>query len=600
MADIIARRRTLATHITPFSHKKTPYRRKDQGVIVAQGKGTLQGRATMKLRAGSTSVAQTPRTPSVTRCDGKTFVDFLVAGTYFLRKYRADVNDLNVFPVPDGDTGTNMFLTVRAAMLEARRKTSSDLATVAAAAAQGSLMGARGNSGVIISQMFRGFAHAVRHRSFIETRDLAGALSDAVHAARQSLLKPVEGTILSVASATAAAALKTGMNEPDFFALLHILVAAASEALERTPEQLPILKEAKVVDAGGQGYVYFLEGALRFLRGRAPYTTAFPRRPVRRRTFTAQQRVEERRFCTEFMLTTDSITAPRLRDLLADQGDSLIVASGEGTLRVHIHTDFPTKVMDLAREFGDVSKTKVDNMEEQHNVLVVDRESKPRGIVTVVNGDGFAKICKELGADVTVLAGAAMNPSVKDLLVAVNQVVAPVVYVFPNDGNVIAAAHQIQPLTDRKVVVVPTRSMPDGIAAMFSLINQPLDRLAAPDDLLDESTILASGEIFRAVRDSSVSGVSVCRGELVGSIDARDGSPRSVVSGGDASSIALKLVEQAGAHNAALVTIYYGASRKLKDAESIVAALQEHLPNSAIEAYYGGQQSSDYVISIER
>ena len=540
------------------------------------------------------------RPPTVTRCDGKTFFDFLIAGTFFLRKYCSVVNDLNVFPVPDGDTGTNMLLTVRAAMVEARRSTSDKLSVVAAAAAQGSLMGARGNSGVIISQMFRGFAHAVRHRDSIGTMDLAGALNEANHAARQSLLKPVEGTILSVASAAASAAFKIGVNEENFYVALHAIVSAANEALEKTPEQLAVLKEAKVVDAGGQGLVYFLEGSLRMLPGRAPYTTAFPRRPVRRTTFTRRQKIEEHRFCTEFVLVTNTMPAHKLRTILADHGDSLIVAGGDGALRVHIHTDYPNKVMDLAREYGDVSKTKVDNMEEQHNILVVDRESKPRGIVCVVPGDGFAKICKELGADVTVLGGAMMNPSVQDLLKAVNNVLAPVVYLFPNDKNVMAAAAELQALSDRRIVVVPTRGVAEGIAALFGLINRPADEVQDPDRLVADSTLVASGSIFRAGRDAAVHGVAIKRGELMGALDARNGKSEQIVKGANARAIAAAMVGDAGAANASLITLYYGSVRKLKDADAVAEALRAAYPKTAVEVYYGGQQSSDYLISIER
>ncbi len=554
----------------------------------------------MKKPEQPTSVAERSRPQPVTRIGGKRFVEFLIAGTYFLRKYRSVVNDLNVFPVPDGDTGTNMFLTVRAAMIEARRSRSHKLSAVAAAAAQGSLMGARGNSGVIISQMFRGFAHSVRHREAIETLDLAVAMNDAVTAARHALLKPVEGTILSVASAAAAAAFKAGVQDHDFLTVLHAMVDAANEALEKTPEQLPVLKEAKVVDAGGQGFVYFLEGSLRMLPGRAPYTTAFPRRPVRRTTFTTRQKVDEHRFCTEFVLTTKSIREHALRDMLAHHGDSLIVAGGDGALRVHIHTDYPNKVMDLAREYGDVSKAKVDNMEEQHNVLVVDRESKPRGIVCVVPGDGFAKICKELGADVTVIGGATMNPSVKDLLVAVNKVLAPVVYIFPNDANVIATAREVQGLTERTVVVVPTRSVPEGIAALFGLLNQPPSQTQDPEELITGSTLAGSGSIFRSGRDATFCGVRVKYGELMGALDAGNGHGDRIIKGPDAGSIATSIVRDSGVTDAALITLYYGNARKLKDAEAVAEALRSAYPKTAVEVYYGGQPSSDYVISIER
>lgn len=524
----------------------------------------------------------------------------MVAGTFFLRKYRSVINDLNVFPVPDGDTGTNMFFTVRAAMVEARKEHSNALKDVAAAAAQGSLMGARGNSGVIISQMFRGFAHEVRHRDAITTLEFASALNEGVLAARKALLKPVEGTILSVASGAANACFKKAAGEKDFYAVLHATVDAANEALEKTPEQLAILKEAKVVDAGGQGFVYFMEGVLRMLPGRAPYTTAFPRNPVRRTTFTAKQKVETHRFCTEFVLAKTATEPDSLRALLTPHGDSLIVAGGDGTIRVHIHTDYPEKIADMARELGDVSRLKIDNMEEQHNVLVVDRESKPRGIVAVAPGEGFAKIFKELGTDVVVIGGATMNPSVKDLLVAVDKVLAPVVYLMPNDKNIMLAAKEVDALTDKRVVVVPTRTVADGVAALFAMVNRPDDPNIEADDLLAESLVVGSGSIFRAGRDAEIGGVSVERNQLVGALEARDGSAERLVEGADATAIALAMVRAATDADPSLITLYYGHARRRNEAEGLAAALKAGFPTASVEAYYGGQPTSDYVVSIER
>ncbi|HEY7992845.1 MAG TPA: DAK2 domain-containing protein [Candidatus Eremiobacteraceae bacterium] len=536
----------------------------------------------------------------VTTCDGRRFSDFVVAGTYFLRKYRTVINDLNVFPVPDGDTGTNMFFTVRSAMIEARKARTPDLSKVAAAAAQGALMGARGNSGVIISQMFRGFAHGVRHKESVRTIEFSSALGEAVQAARQALLKPVEGTILSVAAAAHAAAFKAAVSERAFMPVLHALVDAAQEALERTPDQLAVLKEAKVVDAGGAGFLYFMEGVIRMLPGRAPYTTAFPRKPVRKTTFTTRQKVEANRFCTEFVIVAPTSTEEQMRSLLSAHGDSLIVAGGDGAIRVHIHTDYPQEVAGVASKFGEVQKLKVDNMEDQHNVLVVDREAKPRGIVAVVPGEGFAKISKELGADVTVLGGATMNPSVKDLLVAVNKVLAPVVYLLPNDKNVVLAARQVGELTDRKVVVIPTRTVVDGVAALFSLVNLPEDATPTPDDIVVQSQIVASGTIFQAGRDAEMGGVAVKRSQLVGALDARNGTADTLVAGADAPSIAVAMIASAGAGDGGLATIYYGGGRKLKDAEEIAGVIHEAYPSMTVETYYGGQPASDFVISIER
>ena len=536
----------------------------------------------------------------ITTVDGKAFADFLVTGTYFLRKYRTVVNDLNVFPVPDGDTGTNMLYTIRSAMIEARKVRDKPLSEVSARAAEGSLMGARGNSGVIISQMLRGFAHSVRHRERIATIDLASGMQEAVDAARRALVKPVEGTILSVAGAAAGAAFSKATRDTNFYSVLHAVVEAANEALEKTPEQLAMLKEANVVDAGGQGFVYFMEGAIRMLPGRAPYKTAFPRKPIRRATFTAKQKVEAHRFCTEFVLLEARTGADELRSALLQHGDSLIVAGGDGTLHVHIHTDYPRKVADFAAGHGSVTKLKIDNMEEQHNVLVVDREAKARGIVSVAPGEGFAKICKELGVDVVVLGGPTMNPSVRDLVVAISRVPAPVVYLLTNDKNIVLAAGEASSLTNRRVIVVPTRTIAEGIASLFALKNASDDAEMDSNEILDEAANIRSGSIFRAGRDAKIGGVSAKRNQLVGVLDAPSGESERLVEGKDAAALAVALVRAANAQSISLITVYYGSARKLKEADTVTEALRGAFPTSSVETYYGGQPSSDYIISIEK
>lgn len=549
---------------------------------------------------GSTQVTQQLRPAPLVRCDGKMFADFVVAGTYFLRKYRCVINDLNVFPVPDGDTGTNMFFTVRSAMLAARRAPSQRLADVAAAAAQGALMGARGNSGVIMSQMFRGFAQAVHGRDFIETRDLAQALEAAVRAARLSLSRPVEGTIISVAAAAASSAARPALEEADFYAALQTVVAAANAAVEKTPEQLESLRLANIVDAGGLGFLYFLEGVLRLVPGGAPYGTAFPQRASRRTTFSAKQRVEQRRFCTEFMVAGASADATAMRDLLSSLGDSLIVAPGDDVLRVHIHTDHPHEVMDVAARHGMLSRTKIENMEEQHNVLVVDRESKRRGSVCVVPGDGFATICRELGADVTIAGGATKHPSVQELLAAVNNVLAPVVYLFANDKNVVPAANEVVRLAHPRVIVVPTTSVADGLAALLELSNHPDKDEPCAGALIAAARVAASGSIFAAGRDAAFDGVAVTRGELVGALDGRAGQRERIIKGADAGAIAVALVAAAEVDPGTLITLYYGSGREPKEADRIAATVRDAYPDHAVEVYYGGQTAADYVMSIER
>ncbi|HKE37694.1 MAG TPA: DAK2 domain-containing protein, partial [Candidatus Baltobacteraceae bacterium] len=443
--------------------------------------------------------------------DGRGYAKFLAAGTYFLRKYRQVLNDLNVFPVPDGDTGTNMYLTVRSAMLEASKAQGGPISEVAARAAEGSLMGARGNSGVIISQMLRGFAHHVRHRNEIDTFVLATGMREGAAAARQALMRPVEGTIISVADAAADAAYHLALKEPDFYRFTAGVLRAANDALDRTPDQLPVLKEAGVVDSGGAGFVYFLEGILSFLPDVKVRATAFPRRPVRQNVFTPNQVVGENKYCTEFVLEDAQISVHELRRLLEPRGESLLVIGAEPTIKVHLHTDNPDKVKEIAGKHGTLTRVKVDNMEQQHNVLVVDKPERAYSIVAVVPGEGFERIVKELGVEVVV--SGAKNPSVRDLLLAVNKCLSDVVYLFVNDKNVALAAAEVTKLTDKHVHVISSKDVVAGIAGLFAF--RSMANGEAPSDEAIASAVSAarSAHVFIAGKDATLDGVSVARGK---------------------------------------------------------------------------------------
>lgn len=530
----------------------------------------------------------------VTALDGRGFGRFVVAGTYFLRKYRGVLNDLNVFPVPDGDTGSNMYLTLRSALTEVSRKHSIDLAEVAAAAAHGSLLGARGNSGVILSQMLRGFAHNVRHRESIDTLDLALAMREAASSARAALVKPVEGTIISVATAAADAAYTLAQREPDFYRLATGVLRAAVDALERTPEQLPVLKEAGVVDAGGAGFVYLLEGILRFLPDTKNRATAFPRRPSRQKVFTSSQVVAGNKFCTEFVLEDATIEQHPLRDLLGERGDSLIVVGSKPTLKVHIHTSDPAAVKALAAGYGRLTREKVEDMERQHNVLIVGTSVRPFSVLAVVSGQGFADIARELGAEVAIVAKDA-NPSVRELVVGINSSLARRVYVLANDPNVALAAQEAAALSDRDVVVVPTRDVPSGLAVQLRLANADGASLPAPDGLMAEVARIGVAQAFFAGKDSTFGGVALKRGAPAVTIEGKlHGAPslEAVVE------LAIRELSRAG--GGGLATLYYGESQKERDVRALVAKLAESFGELEIEYYYGGQRSSEYVIAFER
>ena len=522
--------------------------------------------------------------------DGRAYAKFLAAGTYFLKKYRQVLNDLNVFPVPDGDTGTNMYLTVRAATLEVAKFHDAPLSEVAAAAAQGSLMGARGNSGVIISQMLRGFAHHVRHRSEIDTFVMATAMRESVIAAKQALLRPVEGTIISVAEAAAEAAYHLALHERDFYRLLNGVLRAANEALDRTPDQLPVLKEAGVVDSGGAGFVYFLEGILRFLPDNKVRATAFPRRPVRQNVFTPAQIVGENKFCTEFVLEDAQCSVSDLRHALEPRGESLLVIGAPPTIKVHIHTDNPEHVQELAGRHGRLTRLKVDNMEQQHRVLVVDRAAGERSIVAVVPGPGFERIVKELGVEVTV--GGEKNPSVRDLLLAVNKALSDDVLLFVNDPNVGLAAREVATLTEKHLQIVPTHDIVAGIAGLFAVRLDPQRRLSE-DEILAASQHVQAAQLFVAGKDVTLGGVSVLHGRpaamLAGELLAAESFTAA----------AKTVLQRMGAERGGLVTLYYGGAQKEKDAQRLSEVLQGAFPEADVEYYYGGMKSAEYWISLD-
>jgi uncharacterized protein len=522
--------------------------------------------------------------------DGRGYAKFIAAGSYFLRKYRQVLNELNVFPVPDGDTGTNMYLTVRSAALEAGKLRDEPISAVAARAAEGSLMGARGNSGVIISQMLRGFAHHVRHRAEIDTFVLSTALREAAAAARQALMRPVEGTIISVADAAADEAYRLAVRERDFYRFVTGVLRAANDALDRTPEQLPTLKEAGVVDAGGAGFVYFLEGILSFLPDVKVRATAFPRRPQHQSVFTQQQIVGENKFCTEFVLENATINVQELRRLLEPRGESLLVIGDQPTIRVHLHTDKPERIKELAGRYGGLTRVKVDNMEQQHNVLVVDKPQQEYSIVAVVPGKGFERIVKELGAEVVV--SGMKNPSVRDLLLAVNKCLSNVVYVFVNDKNVVLAAGELAKLSDKTIHVIPTRDVVAGIAGLFAFRSMPD---GAPSDaaILAAAGRVRTARVFFAAKDATIGGVSVGRGRPV----ATEGE--SLYAGDDLFSAARSALAAMGAGEGSLITAYYGGAQKEKDAQRLSEELQAAFGGADVEYYYGGMKNAEYWLSLD-
>lgn len=499
---------------------------------------------------------------AVTALDGVGFTKIIAAGTYFLKKYRGVVNDLNVFPVPDGDTGSNLYLTARSALLEAGRTRNPALGEVAAAAASGALLGARGNSGVILSQMFRGFAEAVCRLDAISARDLGTALGRAVAEARAALLDPVEGTILSVATAAAEEAVACGARTNEFYALGDAIVQATSEALERTPQRLEVLREAGVVDAGAAGFLYFLEGILRFAPATREHVTWYPRSTNRIHNFTQRPDVLANRYCTEFLLCDATIESQALKKYLTPHGDSLLVAGISQMLRVHIHTDVPQLVQSVAAEHGTLERVKVDDMRQQHRALAAERPARVLSFVAIVPGLGFERIARELGADETIVAYAP-TASDAEIFAALDAARADIVVVLADDPSVLRAAwteaHQ------KTVIVIRTQSVASSLAV-----------------LVEYGSRIEHGPI-----------------PTFAEMDAASKRVRATTSEGTEGALEAAVL-QLGAEEGGLVTLYYGGSQKECDVENLTHALRERLPKVEVEWFFGGQRTSEYVVAFER
>jgi DAK2 domain fusion protein YloV len=506
---------------------------------------------------------------AVRALDGLGFSKILTAGTYFLKKYRRDLNDLNVFPVPDGDTGNNLYLTARAAMLAAARVRDRSLSAVAAEAAQAALLGARGNSGVIAAQMLRGFAQAVRGRTEIATTELAPALQRAVDESRTALVTPVEGTIVSVAAAAAWEAAACAQHESDFYRAGEAIVRAANSALERTPDQLAVLREAGVVDAGGAGLVYFLEAILRFGRSPKERVTAYPRQANRMRTFSVQQDVSTNKFCTEFVLTETAIGSQHLRDHLIAHGDSLLVAGEPPMLRVHIHTDVPHVVQSIAGAHGTIDRLKIDDMQRQHDVLLAERSKRAFSFLAIVPGAGFDRLARELGAEETIVAGAD-EVTAGEIVREIDRCLGDVVVVLPSDARELRAAQNAAASSGKHVIVATTT---DVASALAILVENGGRTESGPIPSLEDLEQTAA-----RVRTATVA--------LAG-----DASLERAL--GDA---AVRL----GADTGGLLTLYYGGTQREREVERIAQALRERLPKVEIEWFFGGQRTSEYVVAFER
>ena len=543
--------------------------------------------------------------------DGKILKKMIIGGANEITAGTGTLNSLNVFPVPDGDTGTNMGHTVRAAAIEAQKISSPNVYEIAKAASNGALRGARGNSGVIFSQFFRGFAKGLEGKTVANAEALAEALVKSSELAYKAVMKPKEGTMLTIGRAVAESAFETTFDEDDITSCLKRIVEKADETLAKTPDMLPVLKQAGVVDSGGMGVVLFLKGALKSLNTDEDIELMENNNAMAEQTSAAALSPDDIKFqyCTEFSVELEpkqENTNPPpvfkaddvLRSFLPTIGDSVVVIEDEGLVKVHVHTNNPGRAIEKALQFGQLLNIKIDNMKAQHNELVDFSVNtgppKTVGLVAVAEGDGFFELFKGLGADICIAGGQSMNPSAEEIAEAIDKVHAEKVIVLPNNKNIVLTAKQAAEFTTKKdVVVVPTLSVPQGVACVIANSDTiPFDENIA---VMEESMQnVHSGQVTMAVRDTVLEGKEIKEGDY---ICIYDGDIVLVEKSLESGAMALsKYMLDFGGD---IVSIYYGKGISEDSAERLCGFVKSKYPHAEVELYNGGQSLYSYILSVE-
>ncbi len=536
---------------------------------------------------------------------GQDLRDMFSAATSWLEKSSADIDALNVFPVPDGDTGTNMMLTMRSTMEEAYRAPDHSAAGVAHAMARGALMGARGNSGVILSQIWRGLAQGLEDKELFNTADLAAALQQSVQMAYKGLSNPVEGTMLTVMKdAAAAAQAQVDAGNEDIISVLEATVDAAAESVANTPSLLKVLKDAGVVDAGGQGLYTILEGALRYLRGetelmrlRKPQIIVSDLPHVATQPQSIAIDEVPYGYCTEFLLKGEKLEPEVIKKRLDKKGESLIVVGDDSAVRIHIHTPTPGNILQFAAKLGTMHQVSIRNMDEQHqDFLEMQKERMPTtdtAVIAVAAGDGLSDIFGSLGAAAVVPGGQTMNPSTKDILQVVESTFSDKVIILPNNKNIVATANQVQSLTQKKIMVVPTRTIPQGVVALLAFDYEA--EISTNAEIMEKAlSSVKTIEITRSVRATKINGLKIKRKQPIGLLDGE-----LIAVGNTNLDVINQLLSRVGLEKAEVVTIYYGAEAEVAEAEQISASITEKYPQLQVELIRGGQPHYSYIISIE-
>lgn len=563
----------------------------------------------------------------ITSINSKLLARMFLAGAKNLDSKKDWINELNVFPVPDGDTGTNMTMTIMSAAKEVSSLTEPTMAELAKAISSGSLRGARGNSGVILSQLFRGFCKVIKEYDEIDVTILCEACQKAVETAYKAVMKPKEGTILTVAKGAAEKALELSDETEDVVTFVEEVIKQAEYVLDQTPEMLPVLKQAGVVDSGGQGLVQVLKGAYDALIGKEiDYTIEGAPTGAAPAKISAETEAEIKfGYCTEFIIVLNAPMSDNeehaYKAFLESIGDSIVVVADDEIVKTHVHTNDPGLALQKALTFGSLSKIKIDNMREEHQEkLIKDSQklaaqqkaeeeayeaaqadektnnmpAKEMGFVSVSIGEGMNEVFRGLGVDYLIEGGQTMNPSTEDMLNAIEQVNAKTVFILPNNKNIIMAANQAVDLVeDKQIIVIPTKTIPQGITA---LVNYIPDHSAEEnkEQMMAEIENVKTGQVTYAVRDTEIDGKTIKQNDFMGIGD------KSILSvGTDLRATTLEMVDAMVDEDSAIVSIYFGSDSDEDSANELAAAIEEKYPDVEVEVNDGGQPIYYYVISVE-
>ena len=556
---------------------------------------------------------------ATTTIDAEVLKKLFLAGAANLEAKKEWINDLNVFPVPDGDTGTNMTLTIMSAAKEVNSLAAPTMQTLSKAISGGSLRGARGNSGVILSQLLRGFTKVVRDYDELDSIIISTAFQKAVETAYKAVMKPKEGTILTVARGMADKILDLSTEIDDLEELLDKVIKYGDEVLEHTPDLLPVLKQAGVVDSGGQGLMQIMKGAYDALMGKEiDYEAVASQGGPSGSSEVSAQGLEEKEikfgYCTEFIVMLekpyDAAKEAEFKAYLESIGDSIVLVSDGEIVKVHVHTNHPGLAFEKGLTFGSLTRMKVDNMREEHQERVIanaekaakeqaeqakkDEPKKKYGFISVSAGEGLSEIFKSLGVDYIIEGGQTMNPSTEDMLNAIDEVNAENVFIFPNNSNIILAANQAQSIAeDKNIIVIPTKTIPQGISALIAYSEE-----ASPEEnteaMTEEIANIKSGSVTYAVRDTEIDDKTIKQGDIMGIGD------KTILSvGQNIQDVTKDMIEQLAGDDAELISIYYGSDVTEEDANALAKAVEAVYPDVDVEVNYGGQPIYYYILSVE-